>query len=257
MTHTACPPLLTLSLSNLKVEGGKSSLLHLTKTTRFWSISNCLVLEGSRAYDLLLNSPEYCLFPKPKISSQSRKCVSLWKKCSSHCNHRHSNTERNAFLIHINSGVNPGMQFGPLSGSAMSSIAVRTVSVAGSLSTFSLRPKANYSRERKQMSTPAGWNARTRFSVRRYVKAYRDGKIIILILWLQEYSSRSAMAWSHSFAFTLVSRCTHCLVSNHCYCRLCLHFSVMSLLHPFKEMKSSSSLPSPHTLLWLDTFSIA
>lgn len=151
-------------------------------------------------------------FPNPRyLLNQGNVCL-YGKKCSSHCNHRHSNTERNAFLIHINSGVNPGMQFGPLRGSVMSSIAVRTVSVVGSLSTFSLRPKANYIRERKQMSTPAGWNARTQFSVRCYVKAYRDGKIIILILWLLQHFSRSAMTWSHSFAFTLASRCTHCLV---------------------------------------------
>lgn len=90
-------------------------------------------------------------FPNPRyLLNQGNVCL-YGKKCSSHCNHRHSNTERNAFLIHINSGVNPGMQFGPLRGSVMSSIAVRTVSVAGSLSTFSLRPKANYIRERKQM----------------------------------------------------------------------------------------------------------
>lgn len=57
--------------------GIKSSLLQLTKTTRFWSNSNCLVLEGSGAYDLLLSSPEYCLLPKSKTSFQSRKCVFL------------------------------------------------------------------------------------------------------------------------------------------------------------------------------------
>lgn len=57
--------------------GGKIKFITPTKTTWCWSNSNCLVLEGSGAYDLLLNSPEYCLLPKPKTSSQSRKCMFL------------------------------------------------------------------------------------------------------------------------------------------------------------------------------------
>ena len=71
ISHSLPSPSDIKDLTNLTIEGvKKSTLLQLSKITQSWGNSNYLVLQGSKAYKVLLNSPEYPSIPIPKISSK-------------------------------------------------------------------------------------------------------------------------------------------------------------------------------------------
>lgn len=75
-----------------------------------------LQLFGSGRLRGLWPSPEFSrvLFaPQTQDIFPNKEMYVFIEKCNSHCNYKHSNMERNAFPIHINSGVNLGMLFCP------------------------------------------------------------------------------------------------------------------------------------------------
>lgn len=219
-----------------------------------------LQLFGSGRLRGLWPSPEFSrvLFaPQTQDIFPIKEMYVFIEKCNSHCNHKHSNIERNAFPIHINSGVNPGMRFCPFKWQC------HELHHWGELFQWQdLYPLSHWGqrqitseKETRWAHQPVGmrghssqWDVMWRLTGMGKASSWLYGSCNILqeTPWL-----------GLSFASTLASRGMNCLVPSHCYCRLCLHFSVMSLPHRFKEIKSSSSWASPHTLLWLDTFPIA
>lgn len=169
MTHTACPPLPPLSLPNLKIEwGAETSLLYLNKMTQSRSNCNCLVLEDSRANELQLNSPEYCLLPILKISSQSRKCVFSQEKVI-HVAITVTVTQKEMLSsFNLTALLTPVCSYNHFNDGDSTSSRISMH--------FLIETKCNYIIETrrelqapKQMHIPTTWNARTLFSVRCHI----------------------------------------------------------------------------------------